>query len=133
LKDIHFEPDFFDAIVLYHVIEHMNDPLAELKEVRRILKPYGKLIVGTPDFDCGLSKLFGEKFRLLHDSGHISLFSSVGLLRILKDVMFEVEEIRYPFFETEHFTKENLLRLFDSTRVSPPFYGNIITCYAYKK
>ncbi len=133
LEEAAYEPDSFDAVVLYHVIEHMEDPIKQLKEVRRILKPYGKLIVGTPDFECGLAKRFGDNFRLLHDKTHRSLFTTTGLLKLLADLFFEVERISYPFFDTEHFTEANLLRLFDTDKISPPFYGNIFTCYAYKK
>ncbi len=128
-----YEADSFDAVVLYHVIEHMEDPVKQLQEVRRILKPFGKLIVGTPDFECGIAKRFGDNFRLLHDKTHRSLFTTTGLLRLLEDLFFEVERVSYPFFDTEHFTEANLLRLFDTDKISPPFYGNIFTCYAYKK
>ena len=133
LKDARYESDFFDVVVLYHVIEHLHDPIGELIEVKRILKPGGKLIVATPDFGCGLAQKFGKNFRLLHDKGHISLFSSLGLYQLLVDLFFEVERVWYPFFETEHFTKKNLLRLFDTKKISPPFYGNVMTFYAYKK
>ncbi len=133
LREADYEPDYFDVVVLYHVIEHMNEPAKELQEVKRILKPYGKLIVATPDFECGLAGIFGSKFRLLHDKTHISLFGTMGLYRMLTDLHFEVEKISYPYFDTEHFTKENLLRLFDADKISPPFYGNVVTLYAYKK
>ncbi|RZB30166.1 MAG: hypothetical protein SRB1_02446 [Desulfobacteraceae bacterium Eth-SRB1] len=133
LKEANYEPDFFDVVVLYHVIEHIKDPVGELAEARRILKPYGKLIVGTPDFECGLAKRFGKNFRLYHDKTHISLFSTLGLYNLLTDLLFEVERLSCPYFETEHFTEENLLRLFDTDKISPPFYGNVVTFYAYKK
>ncbi len=133
LKEAGYETDYFDVVVLYHVIEHLKEPVKELREVYRVLKPGGKIIVGTPDFACGLAKRFGVNFRLFHDKTHISLFSTIGLYRMLTDLMFEVKSVSHPFFETEHFTEENLLRLFDTEKISPPFYGNVVTFYAYKK
>ncbi len=124
-------PDaFFDAVTLYHVIEHMEDPERELREIRRVLKPGGWLIVGTPNFDSACARRFGDNFRLLHDVTHISLFSAESLRRLLEDNGFSVEWEDYPFFETRYFTRENLERLFDSTKMSPAFYGNIMTLYA---
>jgi len=41
--------------------------------------------------------------------------------------------VSYPFYDTEYFTKENLNRLFDTSRVSPAALGNIVTFYARKK
>jgi len=126
-------PDgFFDAILLFHVIEHLQSPLEVLTEIRRILKVDGWLIVGTPDFDCGCARKYGDQFRLLHDITHITLFSSNSLFRMMTDLGFSVEKTEYPFFDTKYFTKENLLRLFDDQAVSPPFYGNIMTKYCRK-
>ena len=133
LSQAAFEADFFDVVMLYHVIEHMVDPEESLKEIHRILKPYGRLVIGTPDFECGLAQRFGENFRLLQDDTHIRLFNSLGLYRILMDHQFEIEQICYPYFDTEHFTLDNLKRLFDTSKISPPFYGNIVTFYCYKK
>ena len=87
----------------------------------------------TPNFDSGVARRFGKNYRLLHDKTHISLFSDCGLKQLLEDYGFFIDRIDYPFFETEYFTKENLLRLFDTQKVSPPFYGNVMTIYARKK
>ena len=124
-------PDrFFDVVTLYHVIEHMENPERELLEIKRVLKPGGWLIVGTPNFDSACARRFGDKFRMLHDVTHISLFSAESLRRLLEDNGFSVESEDYPFFETRYFTRENLERLFDTTQMSPPFYGSIMTLYA---
>jgi len=73
-------PDhWFDVVTLYHVIEHMEDPVAELREIRRVLKPGGWLIAGTPNFDSACARRYGDRFRMLHDKTHISLFSAESL------------------------------------------------------
>lgn len=133
LRAAEYESNFFDVVILNHVVEHFQNPIAELIEIKRILKPGGKLILGTPDFGCELAKRFDNNFRLLKDEGHISLFSTISLYGLLTDLFFEVENVSYPFFKTEYFTEENLLRLFDVSKLSPPFCGNVVTFYAYKK
>lgn len=132
LLDTCYAPLTFDVITLYHVIEHLNDPIAYIKKVNDLLKVGGKLIVGTPDFGSIVAKRYKDKFRLLHDKTHISLFSTESLVNLLKDNGFEIEHIDYPYFETRYFNKENLLRLLDCNNVSPPFFGNIVNIYAYK-
>ncbi len=132
LHDAKYESDSFDVVVLMHVLEHLEDPVSIIKEINRVMKPGGKIVLGTPDFDCHLARHFGEHFRMLHDQTHISLFSNESVFRLLRDHGFEVEHVDYPFFETRHFTKENLMRLFDNTEMSPPFPGNIMTFYAHK-
>lgn len=125
-------PSSFDVISLYHVIEHLETPELYIKYINNLLKIGGKLIVSTPDFNCITAQRFKENFRLLHDQTHISLFSTESLKNMLYDNGFEVEKVEYPFFDSEYFTKENLHRLFDTSKISPPFYGNIVNIFAYK-
>jgi len=123
----------YDVITLIHVIEHLEKPLEAMEEVKRLLKPGGHLIIATPDFDSITARRFGDKYRLLHDQGHISLFSCASMYRMLTDLGFEILKVVRPFYETTWFTEENLLRLFDTSKVSPPAYGNFITFYCRMK
>ena len=127
-----YDSNSFDLVLVFHVIEHLPNPLQTLCEIRRILKPGGWLIIGTPDFDSGCARRFGDNFRLLHDQTHVSLFSNDSLQRMLNDYGFRVEHTEFEFFDTQYFTIENLSRLFDVDNVSPPFYGNIVTKYCKK-
>lgn len=119
----------FDLVVMHHVIEHMDDPIANIRKVHQLLAPGGRLVLGTPDFDCGCARRFGTNFRLLHDPTHISLFSNDSMHRFLRRHGFNILKVEYPFFDTRHFGQENLMRLFDTEGVSPPFYGNFMTFY----
>ena len=52
-----FEDNFFDVIVSFETIEHIEDYEAHLEEIKRILKPGGIYIVSTPN------KKFSSPFR----------------------------------------------------------------------
>lgn len=132
LKDADFADAYFDVVVLHHVIEHVMDPAKLILEVRRILKNDGLLILGTPDFDSVCARRFGENYRLLSDSTHISLFSLESTQRFLRDHGFVIDMLDFPFFDTPYFAEENLLRLFDTSYTSPPFVGNFMTFYCRK-
>ena len=131
LGDAGYADEYFDVVVMHHVIEHLEDPVGGIIEVRRILRRGGVIILGTPDFDSGCARRFGKNYRLLGPS-HISLFTNESMHRFLRDHGFVVDRVGYPFFETRHFTTENLMRLFDTSEVSPPFYGNFMTFYCHK-
>lgn len=123
----------FDVVVMNHVIEHLSDPLRYVSEVRRILKKDGVFIVATPDFDSACARRFGKNFRMLHDNGHISLFTSFSLVKLLEDFGFDVLHVEYPFFETMWFTRANLNRMFEAEKISPAFYGSHVVVYARKR
>lgn len=124
--------DFFNIVVMHHVIEHMEDPISAIIEVHRVLKPGGILLLGTPDFDSGCARRFGKNYRLLHDPTHTSLFTNDSMHCFLRDHRFIIDRVEYPFFDTPYFTPENLMRLFDVSKISPPFYGNFMTFYCHK-
>lgn len=132
LEVAEYEPRSLDVVTLLHVIEHVGDPLSLIDEIGWILKDDGWLILSTPDFDSPVARRFGDNFRLLHDPTHVSLFSRDSMTRMLRDYGFKIRNVTTPFFNQRHFTEENLLRLLDTTKVSPPAYGNVITVYAQK-
>ena len=48
--DIHqipFEENMFDAVLCNHVLEHVQDDIKAMSEIKRVLTPTGKLIVHT--------------------------------------------------------------------------------------
>jgi 2-polyprenyl-3-methyl-5-hydroxy-6-metoxy-1,4-benzoquinol methylase len=57
LKNVCFPREEFDVVTMWDVIEHLNDPVAELKEVHRILKMDGVVLVDTPNEDSLLRSL----------------------------------------------------------------------------
>jgi len=123
----------FDLIVCYHVIEHIKNPITFLINLKKILKKNGYLILGTPDFDSAMARRYKNKYRLLHDKTHISLFSLDSISRLLRNKKFDIKLIDFPYFETEYFNKKNLFRLFSKKEISPPFYGSFITIVCQKK
>ncbi len=50
-----FEDEEFDEINMSHVLEHLNNPFDIMKELHRILKPNGLLIIEVPHFSRGFS------------------------------------------------------------------------------
>ena len=50
-----FEPDSVDLILLNHVIEHVPDDGAALREIWRVCRPGAKVAVATPAIEAALS------------------------------------------------------------------------------
>jgi len=41
---LEFDDAFFDVVYVHQVLQHLSDPVAALKEMRRVLKPGGRLV-----------------------------------------------------------------------------------------
>jgi SAM-dependent methyltransferase len=50
LRDLEFKDDFFDCLICYHVLEHIDDDRRAISELYRVLKPGGWAIIQVPIF-----------------------------------------------------------------------------------
>jgi 2-polyprenyl-3-methyl-5-hydroxy-6-metoxy-1,4-benzoquinol methylase len=75
LENVKYPNNYFDAVVMNHVIEHIHDPVALLKECNRILKQGGHLVVVTPNLKSLGHQKFLQNWRGLEPPRHIYLFS----------------------------------------------------------
>ncbi|MGQ0645065.1 MAG: methyltransferase domain-containing protein [Elusimicrobiota bacterium] len=93
LAEARYPDSFFDAAVLVDVIEHMEDPAAELRELRRILRPGGMLYLVTPDISGLAARLLRGRWWGLRPA-HIYYFDRRTLAALLSAAGFEVVESR---------------------------------------
>ena len=73
----------FDIVVLFHTLEHIIDPVILLKNIKKLLKPKGKVLVEVPncdDFHLGLNKSY-KKFYW--ERAHIHYFNSKSLKTVI--------------------------------------------------
>jgi ubiquinone/menaquinone biosynthesis C-methylase UbiE len=71
--DMPYEDNFFDTVLLVSILEHLKPVELEqaLVEVRRVLKPGGQMVYGTPvekPFMVFMFKLLGHRIRDEHFS-----------------------------------------------------------------
>ena len=81
----------FDAVTLSHVIEHLHDPAADLRMIRRLLKRGGLLWIATPNLEALGLRRFGRDWVNLDPPRHLVLFTSASLERLLRRSGFEPE------------------------------------------
>jgi len=89
LEKAGLKPGSFDVICIWDVIEHLGDPAAMLREIRRLLKPGGFLALSTHLLDSPAARLLGPRYPFLQDM-HVVHFTRSTLQRILADTGFEV-------------------------------------------
>jgi 2-polyprenyl-3-methyl-5-hydroxy-6-metoxy-1,4-benzoquinol methylase len=93
LCDAGFPEGHFDVAAMYHVIEHVPSPRREVRELRRIIKPGGWLILETPNISTVWYRLLGARWRQFIPD-HIFFFTPQTLTRLCENGGFEVRELR---------------------------------------
>jgi len=69
----------FDVIYMGQSIEHVDDPVTTLVNLRRLLAPSGVLVVSTPNLDSREVDWFGPTWAHWHPPYHRHIFSKNGL------------------------------------------------------
>ncbi len=101
LSRVNFDREHFDVITLYDVIEHLQEPLRDLRVVYDTLKPGGVLFILCPNEGALIRKLSKLVFtlsfstcvrpvRLLYYQDHLSYFTRKSLLTMVKQLGLEV-------------------------------------------
>ncbi len=107
LRNFRFEDGSFDLVTLWNVIECVPDPLALLLEVRRVLKPDGRIFIRTQNAvwhvvgfrltgllrRLGFGAIFDRRPYLLFVVNQVS-FSQVTLKLLLEKAGFALFRIR---------------------------------------
>ena len=65
----------FDIVTLWDVIEHVPDPVPLLAEAARVLRPGGRLVLTTGDWDSAYARSRGADWHLLAPPWHLTMFS----------------------------------------------------------
>ena len=89
-------PESCAAITMFHVLEHLYDPVSYLDEARRLLRPAGRLIVQVPNAACWQFLVLGENWNGLDAPRHLIHFRTSHLVSLLEQCGFEV--LRKKFF-----------------------------------
>lgn len=84
----------YDTILLWGVIEHLEDPFATLSTLQQRVAPGGSIVILTEDCASWLARLSGARWTWLLPPEHIVLFSQHGLRLCLARLGFELAACR---------------------------------------
>lgn len=87
-----FPDEYFDAITVNHVIEHLYDVDDFLENCKRILKKDGKLVITTPNTNSLLHKKYKQNWYQLDPPRHLNLFNNDNMDVLVRKNGFTVEK-----------------------------------------
>jgi 2-polyprenyl-3-methyl-5-hydroxy-6-metoxy-1,4-benzoquinol methylase len=94
LRETGYSAAWFDAVTMWDVLEHVPDPLGELREIWRILKPGGILALRIPDVSSPEARFFGDYWVGLDAPRHLYVFSPTTIAAMLRRAGLQVIDRR---------------------------------------
>lgn len=89
-----FGEENFDAVTLWQVLEHVPSPSVTLKQIHKVLKPSGVLVIGVPNIGSWLAERYKEYWFPLELPRHLTHFDKKTIKAILERNGFTVEKIK---------------------------------------
>jgi SAM-dependent methyltransferase len=93
----------FDAVTMWHTLEHFPDPRATIERIRPLLAAGGALLVAVPDAAGLQASLFRDKWFHLDVPRHLYHFSRDALAGLLGRAGFTIEAWRHQEIELDVF------------------------------
>ncbi|MBC7605686.1 MAG: class I SAM-dependent methyltransferase [Burkholderiales bacterium] len=79
----------FDVITMWHVLEHIPNLELQIKELKRLLKPNGTILIAVPNFNSFDAKYYGSYWAAYDVPRHLWHFSTKAIT-----ILFEREELQ---------------------------------------
>jgi len=90
-----FADESFDVVTASHYLEHVPNPLEVLATIRRLLKPNGLCLIGTPNVASLNARIFRDCWFPLECPRHLYLYSPATIRRLLEKAGFAVDGIAF--------------------------------------
>ncbi len=104
LSHLTLSKESFDVIIMYDLLEHLQDPISDVKIAYDLLKKGGVLFILSPNDDALIRKFsklvyflsihhLDKLMQLLYYQDHLSYFTRKSLITFLKGIGFEIISI----------------------------------------
>jgi len=103
LGDHDWPAGHFDAVYAQDVLEHLQRPLDELRELARLLRPGGVIYVHVPNYASLTIRLGVSRFAYNEPLGHLNYFTPGLLTRMLRRAGFGRIELGSDHVEYQDF------------------------------
>ncbi len=83
----------FEAVTMWHSLEHVHQPLETLRQAWNVLAPGGKLVVGVPNVDSTPRRWFGPAWCCWRLPHHLTHFTAATLRAMVERAGFQTQSV----------------------------------------
>lgn len=95
-----FESHTFDTITMWHVLEHVPDLENQIKELKRLLKPNGSILIAVPNFKSYDANHYKEFWAAYDVPRHLWHFSKTAIKKLFQKEGLELIKIKPMKFDS---------------------------------
>ena len=111
----------YDGVVFSHVMEHLVDPVAAMRNAAGLLKPDGLLFCEVPNNEALIAKQSGLSWEHLDIPRHINFFTEQSLRVLAENAGLAVKRVYFSgycrYFSDSYIATEQ--RIFDQIAIHP--------------
>lgn len=89
-----------DAITLWHVLEHVHDLHGYIDQLKKLLKPNGKLFIAVPNYTCYDEKVYKEFWAAYDVPRHLNHFSPTSMKKLFSLHGLAIEIIKPMWYDS---------------------------------
>jgi len=90
----------FDAVTMWHVLEHVHDLDWTIQQVKRVLKPSGKLFIAVPNNDAFDANYYGKFWAAYDVPRHLYHFTPATMKVLMNKHGFNIIETKPMWFDS---------------------------------
>ncbi|MFD2725796.1 class I SAM-dependent methyltransferase [Hyunsoonleella rubra] len=94
-----FEPNSFDVITLWHVLEHLPKLEDHLNVLRKILKPNGTIVIAVPNYKSYDANHYKQFWAAYDVPRHLWHFDKVSLSKLIGTFGFKIKKTKPMWFD----------------------------------
>lgn len=82
----------FDVITMWHVLEHVDDLKWQIEQLRRLIKPNGRIVIAVPNYKSYDGQFYKELWAAYDVPRHLNHFSKQTITKIFKTKELELKK-----------------------------------------
>jgi 2-polyprenyl-3-methyl-5-hydroxy-6-metoxy-1,4-benzoquinol methylase len=94
VEDMKYPENYFDTVILLHVIEHLASPKNILQKIFHILKPSGHVFIWCPNAESYVAKFFGDSWAGWRLPFHLYHFTPKTMSAVIDLTCFEIVKLK---------------------------------------
>jgi 2-polyprenyl-3-methyl-5-hydroxy-6-metoxy-1,4-benzoquinol methylase len=93
-------PQSYDAITMWHVLEHVHDLHAYIDQLKNLLKSGGKLLIAVPNYASHDADVYKEFWAAYDVPRHLYHFSPASMKTLLKKHGMKVDQMKPMWYDS---------------------------------